>query len=203
MLQNKHHSLVGSTKDPEHPREVALTVFAAVVVYAVRAYFFSLAISLQLPPPSHFQQYTNRETPQIQPLQQTERNIPGSSPVCVLYGFENRTNAFLPGVLRFLRCTGFSKRSRAQERSHIAELETGEGGGGSFFSGAFARVGIFEVFKRFFVISLLPLLYRKGRGRHSISTLRRKKPVRLFLFLLSFPYLFLHDYGARTRSWGI
>ena len=34
--QTKHHSMVGSVKDPEDSQGVAASIFAAVAVYAVR-----------------------------------------------------------------------------------------------------------------------------------------------------------------------
>lgn len=34
--QNEHHSMVGSVKDPDNPKGVAASIFAAVAVYAVR-----------------------------------------------------------------------------------------------------------------------------------------------------------------------
>ena len=34
--QTEHHSMVGSVKDPDDPKGVAASIFAAVAVYAVR-----------------------------------------------------------------------------------------------------------------------------------------------------------------------
>ena len=38
LFRSEHHSMVGSTKDPEDGKAVAGSVFAAVIVYAVRSY---------------------------------------------------------------------------------------------------------------------------------------------------------------------
>lgn len=38
LFRSEHHSMVGSTKDPEDGKAVARSVFAAVIVYAVRSY---------------------------------------------------------------------------------------------------------------------------------------------------------------------
>ena len=37
--QNEHHSMVGSVKDPDDPKGVAASIFAAVAVYGVCCLF--------------------------------------------------------------------------------------------------------------------------------------------------------------------
>ena len=36
VIQSNHHSMTGSTEDPDDPAAVAVSIFTAVIVYAVR-----------------------------------------------------------------------------------------------------------------------------------------------------------------------
>lgn len=49
-LQSDHHTMMGSTDDPKDGKAVARSIFAAVVVYAVRffTYLFTLNVPLRL-----------------------------------------------------------------------------------------------------------------------------------------------------------
>jgi hypothetical protein len=38
LFKSNHHSMMGSTEDPENGAAVAATVFSAVIVYVVRTY---------------------------------------------------------------------------------------------------------------------------------------------------------------------